>query len=175
MAQISIKKCARISSDSAYDERTRVRASKSHKARNFAQCHGVLYICPQAQRPESASDVLKGPDRRIIGRRVKQNWEVYPNDEESESEGIDGTMKESSSAAEIEFESVEMDGTIKEYDPATDTYSVFYDQDGTTVSEGIPPRSVESELRLIDGSGVYEEKVNELLATGNEDLALCFW
>ena len=44
--------------------------------------------------------------------------------------------------------------------------SFFYDQDGTTVSEEIPPRSEESEIRLIDGSGVYEEKVDELLATG---------
>ena len=139
----------------------RIRFVTLHNAMAF-----VLYICLQAQRPESASDVLKGPDRRIIGRRVKPNWEIYPNDDESESEGIDGTMKESSSAAEIEFESVEMDGTIKEYDPATDTYSAFYDQDETTVSEDIPPRSVESEVRLIDGSGVYEEKVDELLATG---------
>ena len=87
-----------------------------------------------------------------MGRRVKQMWHIYPNDDESGSEG--------------KFESVEMDGTIKEYNTEFDAYDVYYAQDGTTVREEIPPRTEESEIRLIDGSGVYEEKVDELLATG---------
>jgi len=83
-----------------------------------------------------------------LGRRVSSQWEVY--DPETETS-----------------DTVEIDGIITDYDSTTDRYKVHYeDEDNPDELEAIPLVGDGSELRLIDGVGMYEEKINELLSTG---------